>query len=211
MRLSITEDKLDNILEAHREWLKDNSTGKRANLSNLDLRSMYLQGKDLTSVIIVNSDLSHANMSYINLTNAEVSNCDLYRTNLLRSNMAGIDLCESRLSYACLSYADLTKADLSHITFTDADLYKTNLTGVSLYKTIGNGLEIKSLQVCDYSVAWTKESLQIGCERYSFDEWWGFSDEDIRGMAENRDEAIILWKTWKPILKMLIDQDFVKN
>jgi hypothetical protein len=41
------------------------------------------------------------------------------------------------------------------------------------------------------------ETLCIGCESYTKEEWRNFSDEEIEAMGI---QALEFWKEWKPIL-----------
>ena len=65
---------LKDMLDKHKEWLKDNSKGKRfvlkssADLSYADLRSADLRSADLSS-----ADLSYANLRSANLHSADLS------------------------------------------------------------------------------------------------------------------------------------------
>jgi hypothetical protein len=45
--------------------------------------------------------------------------------------------------------------------------------------------------------------MQIGCEKYSIQKWWSFSDLEISRMDE---DALNWWKKWKPILQQIIEE-----
>ena len=49
----MTQDQLNKILADHAAWLADNSKGKRANLSGVNLRYADLSGADLSGAIIL--------------------------------------------------------------------------------------------------------------------------------------------------------------
>jgi hypothetical protein len=85
--MTMTTEELATILRQHKEWLVDNSKGKRANLSR--------------------ANLSYANLSYANLSGANLSYANLSGANLSYANLSG-----ANLSYANLSGANLSRANL---------------------------------------------------------------------------------------------------
>ena len=48
----ISEDELEEILAKHEKWLRKESGGKRADLSNMNLESIDLTGANLTGTIL---------------------------------------------------------------------------------------------------------------------------------------------------------------
>ena len=117
--------------------------------------------------------------------------------NLIGANLSGASLGSANLSHANLSGADLRGADLS-----EADLCGANMNGISLEDTIGNKLQVKSLQLERYSIAYTALDLQIGCKVYDISQWWAFDDITIEQMDKG---ALDWWKKWKPILQQIIE------
>jgi uncharacterized protein YjbI with pentapeptide repeats len=112
------QDKLKEILSAHKKWLKSNGkSGAKANLYNANLSGANLY----------NANLSYANLSYANLSYANLSGADLSYANLSYANLSGADLSGANLSGADLSYANLSYANLS-----GADLSGANLDFASL-------------------------------------------------------------------------------
>jgi hypothetical protein len=102
---TITKDELASILAAHKEWLKDNSKGQRANLSSADLRYADLRYVDLSSANLSSADLRYADLRYVDLSSANLSSADL--------------------RYADLRYADLSSADLLIFQFQQHTAYFT--------------------------------------------------------------------------------------
>ncbi len=79
--------------------------------------------------------------------------------------------------------ADLRGADLSYADLRGADLRRAYLCDASLFNTIGNSKEIKTLMIFDeYIVNFCGDDIQIGCKKYSHEEWLNFSDDVIDGM-----------------------------
>jgi len=97
---------------------------------------------------------------------------------------------------ANLSYADLRSADLSY-----ADLSSANLRYASDILCVGNMSNIKSVRADIWPVAYTRDEMQIGCQRHTLVEWWAFGDDEISRMDSR---ALVWWKVWKPILQAMI-------
>ena len=84
-----------------------------------------------------------------------------------------------------------------------ADLSGTDLSGTDLRGAIGNMKELKSLFITQYAIVYTSKFLQIGCERHEIAEWWAFDDGRILEMDGER--ALQFWRTWKMIIKQIIE------
>ena len=103
----ITQQELDKILTDHKLWLASPTTGKRANLSCVNL-----SGTDLRRADLFWADLSHANLSGANLTDADLSWADL-----LHANLSGANLTDADLRGANLSGANLNEAIIKNTKF----------------------------------------------------------------------------------------------
>ncbi len=97
---SFTKKMYDN----HQKWLKDNTKGKRLNLSYVNLR-----GTDLARL-----DLAFADLSY-----ADLRDTNLDHTSLLQADLTGADLRGANLTMVKLTQAVLTNANITDI---DIDL-----------------------------------------------------------------------------------------
>ena len=138
------------------------------------------------------------------------------RANLGGTNLRGADLIYADLRYASLIYTNLIGADLRYANLMDANLIYANLRGASLMDAnlkgadlrycIGNGKEVKSLQIGTYSISYTKYVLNIGCESHTVEEWKNFSDEEINNMDT---EALSWWKLNKHIIIELAEREAV--
>ena len=114
------------------------------------------------------------------------------RAKFSEANLFGANLREADLREADLSKADLSKANLS-----EANLYGADLSGARLWDTIGNGVEIRTLQLPEYTVVYAGDRIQIGCKNHSIQEWSEFDDEVIKGMSDN---ALDFWKKYKTLI-----------
>jgi hypothetical protein len=133
-----TSINLNEVVEKHGKWLRDEEGGERWSCSwRADLRSADLSGADLRSADLRSADLSGANLSGANLSGADLRSADLSGANLSGANLSGADLSGANLSGANLSGAnlsgaDLRSADLSGANLRSADLSGANLSGANL-------------------------------------------------------------------------------
>ena len=121
-------------IELHRKWLRGESDGVKADLSDADLSDA-----DLSDANLRRADLSDANLS-----GADLRRADLRRADLSGADLSGADLRRADLSGADLSGADLRRADLSGakgllsaIDFLKEHFEMTN-EGFIAYKTFGS-------------------------------------------------------------------------
>ena len=178
----MNKNDLKKVLDAHASWLRGEDIGVCANLRGVNLRG--------------------ANLDYANLRGADLRGAYLRGAYLRGANLRGADLRGAYLGGANLEDADLRDADLSH-----ANLKGADLRSVKLWNTIGNKEQIKSLQLETYNITYASDTLQIGCQQYDIDEWWGFDDDTISAMDNG---ALEWWKKWKPVLQQIIEMSPAK-
>ena len=106
--------------------------------------------------------------------------------------------------YADLSNADLSNADLRYANLRGANLRGANLRGANLRYCVGNGKEIKSLQIGTYLISYTKDILNIGCQSHTLDEWKSFTDDEI---SEMDSDVLEWWKLNKYIVIELAERE----
>jgi uncharacterized protein YjbI with pentapeptide repeats len=176
------QEELNLILENHKKWLNREEGGIRANL----------RGSDLSD-----ADLSRANLCGADLCGADLRGADLCGSDLCDADLRGADLCGS----------DLCDADLSRANLRGSDLSRANLRGSDLWSTIGNQKEIITIQTDVWQIVYTKEVVQIGCQRHSIKDWFEFSDERIAEMDRKAPE---FWNKWKPILALILEREYCK-
>ena len=93
----ISKEEFDEVLKLHKMWLDCEEDGKRANLSHADLSCVNLSGADLRLADLRCADLNKTNLSY----------ADLRYANLRLANLNNADLSGANLRCANLSHADL--------------------------------------------------------------------------------------------------------
>ena len=182
----MTKDDLKKVLDDHALWLRGEG-GARADLRGANLRWADLRWADLRWAYLEGADLQGADLQGSNLQD----------TNLQDTNLRGADLRGANLRGANLREANLRGADLQGANLQDADLREANL-----WSTVGNGEEVKSLQCGVYDIAFTHDTMQIGCKRYPIKDWFEFDDETISSM---NDGALEWWRKWEPILKQIVE------
>ncbi len=174
-------ENLKEILDQHKLWLAGDG-GECANLEDENLEDENLIG---------------ANLRYANLEGANLEGANLRGANLRGANLRGANLEGANLRGANLRGANLRGANLEGANLRAANLRAANFTGV-----IGNLREIKSLQIDNWPIAYTKNILSIGCKQFPIESWWGFDDHEIDGMSSG---ALKWWKEWKNILMKIIE------
>ena len=188
----MTQEEIKEILDNHRKWLTDKTTGKGA-----DLRFANLEDADLRFANLEDADLSNADLRYADLRYADLRYADLRNVNLSNADLRFANLEDADLRFANLEDADLRYADLSNAELRFANLSNADLRFAKLENTIGNGMEIKTFQFSTYTVVICKNVIQIGCKRHSQAEWWGFTDDEIEVMDAG---ALEWWKEWKEVI-----------
>ena len=109
----MTPSDIRTILVAHAAWLRDNTDGKRA-----DLSGAYLRG----GVNLAGADLRYADLRDANLAGATLRGADLNCAKLNCAKLTGANLRGATLRDANLRDADLRCAKLSGAILTGADL-----------------------------------------------------------------------------------------
>lgn len=90
--MKISAEKLQEIIESHGRWLRNEEGGERANLRSADLRSADLSGADLRSADLSSADLSGADLRSANLRSADLSGADLSSADLYCADLSSADL-----------------------------------------------------------------------------------------------------------------------
>lgn len=103
----------------------------------------------------------------------------------------------AKLSRADLRGADLSDADLSDADLRGADLRYADLRGADLRGAdllcMGNMREIKTLQIDTWSVGYTHDTLQIGCQRHEIEKWLKWHTDAGRKWIAQMDSKALQW------------------
>ena len=115
------------ILADHKAWLRGQSSGTRAVLTDADLT-----GADLTGAVLTRAVLTRAVLTDAVLTDADLTGADLTGAVLTRAVLTDADLTDAVLTGAVLTRADLTRAVLTDAVLTGAVLTRADLTDAVL-------------------------------------------------------------------------------
>jgi hypothetical protein len=162
------------ILDDHSLWIRGAKEGKKADLTGADLTGADLTGADLRW-----ADLRWADLRWADLARANLTGADLARANLTEANLTGADL----------RWADLARADLTGAI----------LDGAIIVNALGNGKEIKTINVYKFIISWKTDVVAIGCMNSTLEEWRNMPIEKIP--EEDRSD----WIKYKDIVFMLVE------
>ena len=102
--MKITQEKLNEIIESHGKWLRNEEGGEKANLRGANLRGANLRGANLGG-----ANLGDAYLGGANLIGADLGDANLRAANLRGANLGGADLGGAYLRGANLRGANLNK------------------------------------------------------------------------------------------------------
>lgn len=88
---NITKDELNKAIELHKEWLKDNSKGKR----------LVLVGYNLSNYDLSYSDLRHSDLRHSALSKSDLSKSDLRHSDLRQTYLSESDLTGANIDFSC--------------------------------------------------------------------------------------------------------------
>ena len=106
------QEELQEILDAHKKWIKGEDGGVRADLRRADLSEANLRGADLRGADLRRADLRGADLRGADLRGADLSEANLSDADLSDAGLRGADLRRANLRRANLRRADLRRADL---------------------------------------------------------------------------------------------------
>ena len=209
---TITKKELAKILVKHKKWRDEFGEGEIADFSYVDLSGADLRmanlryanfsGANLCGADLSNSNLRYGNLSNIDFSNANLSDADLSEAWFNNANLSGADLSDADMRGAIFSNANLSYANLRGAIFSNANLSGAILSNANFRGAVGNMCEVKSLSLDNYSVTYTSEVLQIGCECHLISDWWTFDDKAISKMDS---DALAWWVRYKEFIKMAIE------
>jgi uncharacterized protein YjbI with pentapeptide repeats len=127
----LTPENLDAMLKTM-HLLREKHPDLTLDLTGKSLKGFNLEGKDLRALLLVNSDLTKANMREsilcgVDLTRAILSETDLHGADLTGSRLVGAHLYGTNFFRAKLKDCDLTYALAVGAGFADADLSEASL------------------------------------------------------------------------------------
>lgn len=221
----VSQDELNEIIRLHGVWLREKIAGAQADLSDCDLTGANMRGVDLSRARFNRSIMRHADLSDSNLTQATMINVDLTDSYMSCCNLTEARMTRAKLKNATMRHCTMIDTILRAVDLADADLHGSTLVGVDfshsnlrdvwlesatmlnceLREVIGNGVEIKTFQTESYMVNFTKHDIQIGCKRFTVEEWTNFTDHEISQLDTG---ALDWWKQWKDVVLSIHSKSF---
>ncbi len=164
---------------------------------------MLLALKDLKYYAELNG-ITEGNL-LVKIDSLDLQGANLRSADLQGANLQGANLRSAYLRSANLRNANLRGANLQGADLRSADLQGANLRSANLRSAVGNNAQIKTVQSGRYviNIVPVLKVIQIGCKRYTIEEWMGFDDKAIDSL--DRGGALCWWKTWKPILAKILE------
>ena len=101
----ITQKELNKIISLHKSWINFEG-GKRANLSNYDLRGLSFKSVYLNTINFKNSDLRGTNFINVDLYNCNFANCLLNNSNLICANFEMCNFANADISDCNISWSN---------------------------------------------------------------------------------------------------------
>ena len=148
---------LANRIELHKQWLNNDPSGIKLDLSDANLSDANLRG----------ANLNYANLIYANLSYADLSDADLRGANLIGANLRGANLIGANLSYCIGNNVEIKSLQIG-----------TYL--ISYYKNILNiGCQSHTIEQWE---AFTDEA--INSMDYGALEWWKLNKDIVITLAK---------------------------
>jgi len=138
---------------------------------------------------------------------ADLSRRDLRRASMDGFNLNGAILNGASMNGASMDGASMNRASMDEASINRASMNRASMDGASMNRAIldgatGNMVEIKSIFLETWPIAYTADVMQIGCQRHLITEWWAFDDASIDIMDSG---ALDWWRKWKPVLQQIIE------
>ena len=114
-------------LNAWNELRGNSPIGRRADLSNANLRGMNLKEANLVACNLQDADLENADLRGAYLYFSDATRANLSRSKLSDAHFHGVNLTGANLSFSELSGAQLFDTNISQVDFTGAEPWKAML------------------------------------------------------------------------------------
>jgi len=177
-------------------WALDNGTNLRgANLAGVYLAGTYLRGVDFAGANFEGANFEGANLAGVNLRGSNLSGANLSGANFRGANLEEAYLREAYLTGAYFEGANLRGVGFKGAYLAGADFAGASLGGASLGGANGINDWVKCIQIETYSIAYTAEILQIGCESHPIADWRNFDTRRIAEMEGKK--ALKFWDKYR--------------
>lgn len=134
--------RLKHGINAWNDWIREAESAP-------DLGGAVLTGEKLWAAVLVDLDMTNAN-----LFQADLSRADLTMANLNGANLREATLTNANFTSANLNSAKLIEADLSGTILRDANLHGADLTGATLYETVFADVDLSHVIGLEACIHW---------------------------------------------------------
>jgi len=148
---------------------------------------------------LIDRDFSEFNFSGLDFMDADFRNTDFKNTDFRNTDFRNTNFWNADFMDADFRNTDFMDADFRNTDFRNTDFRNTDFRNTNFWNVIGDGLKIKTLTLPKYKVVIIGDKIQIGCKKYTFNEWFNFTDEHISKMDEG---ALWWWNKWKEVIKL---------
>lgn len=164
---TLTRQDVETILNRHEIWKNGSShVGMRAHFAYADLSNLDLTGLDFNM----------ASFEYANLQNVNFSGCDISKSSFRHSDCAG---------------ANFSNTVVDNTSFLYANLADTTFSSTTKLTCIGNGKQLKTINVCKFLVTYSSHYMTIGCMHHDLAWWQSCTLSDIEEVYTNSDAAYL--------------------
>ena len=187
----ISKDRLDNVIKEHAQWLENHEQGKRADLSNYNLRKFKLQQvnlsyANLTGTCFFEADLHGANLSHADLNNANFDDADLSEAILDKADLYRASICHANLYKVEAEQTNFTSCIMWNSNFKEASVKKSNLLGAELCDCDFESADLSECELYCTNIDYTsfnKANLKNAHLTYADNSFWAsFEGADLTGV-----------------------------
>ena len=230
----ITQEELNEIIKLHMWYVLNVPGGSKANFEHTDLSGLTIESVHLDTVSFnfanleetrfIQTSLKLADFNQVSACNTSFLECGMQHASFVRAKLKSAQFCHADLDFADFNQAILTDTQLIESSLNDAefdgatlghtDFFKSDLRNIRfgcadiktamLWDVLGDNKHIITLQTPKYTVNYTAEHIQIGCKKFTHDEWKNFTDEEIDDMAAG---ALRWWRKHKEWLFATIEMN----
>jgi len=138
----------------------------------------------------------------ISFYRAYMRNANMIGADMSGANMRGADMSGADMRGADMSGADMRDVNMSYADMRGADMRDVNMSYADMRGAIGNMIELKTLTLEKYVVTFNDSHMAIGCQQYTIEGWFEFTDDRISQMDYG---ALEWWKKWKDFIFTAIE------
>jgi len=168
---------------------------KWAILNRASLDGASLDGAILDGACLDRASLNRASLKGASLKGVSLNGASLNWASLDGASLDGASLNRASLNGASLDGASLNRASLDGASLKGVSLDGASLDGASLNGATGLNDWVKCIQIDQYPITYTADTMQIGCRRHPIGEWAEFDDARILEMDGKA--ALKFWRKYK--------------